>query len=148
MQIFMSFYFWTLHLIWWLIYSEQRLNLWDCNEPEAQPWYGRSQQHAILSLSSQGQWLHTRLHLGNVTSHHLRYRPWGAPRTQLFFPLGFHQRKETLLPSSLNVLPVPSPASPHQCWETQGFVHSQGWEACVLLHNARSTSKGCFPSLV
>lgn len=49
MQLFMPFYFWTLHLIQWFIYSKQRHNLQDCNKPGAQSRYERSQWHTIRS---------------------------------------------------------------------------------------------------
>lgn len=51
MQLFMSFYFWTLHLIQQLIYSKQRQNLQDCNKPGAHSWHKRSQWHTVRSLS-------------------------------------------------------------------------------------------------
>lgn len=51
MQLFMSFYFWTLHLIRRLIYSKQRQNLQDCNKPGAHSWHKRSQWHTVRSPS-------------------------------------------------------------------------------------------------
>lgn len=51
MQLFMSFYFWTLHLIRRLIYSKHRQNLQDCNKPGAHSWLKRSQWHTVCSPS-------------------------------------------------------------------------------------------------
>lgn len=126
MQVFMSFYFWTLHLIWWLIYSKQRLNLQDCNKPGAQPRYGRSQRHAIRSPSiTRAIAAHT------VTPGQChRPQPWAltlghSRNPALPSPWATIKKREPCptLPQqkALNRLPVPSSSSPQQHWEMLGL---------------------------
>lgn len=147
MQLFMSFYFWTLHLIRRLIYSKQRQNLQDCNKPGAYSWHKRSQWHTVCSPSIAraiaARWVTP------AQCHQLQR--WATPGTHHTFPLGWGQEQCSTPPSCSKKPSMPSQWQvPPPCSHTEILwdYSSCSWSPCVLLSNVRSASKGDFPWLV
>lgn len=152
MQLFMSFYFWTLHLIPWLIYSKQRHNLQDCNKPGAQSWRERSQRHTThcssITEAIAPHWV--------TPGQCHQLQPWyrlqqATPGTHHPLPLRWGPQ-EGPIPSSCSKKPsTPSQCQvPPPCSCDGEFWHSSphGWSSCAPLSNVRSASKGYFPQLV
>lgn len=122
MQLFMPFYFWTLHLIWRLIYSQQRQNLQDCNKPGAHSWHKRSHWHTVRSPPHHAGHSCTLGHTWTMSPAaalgHPRYPPPLPPRERTRSV--FHPTQ--LLQKALNSLPVTSPTTLKPYWET-GIIH-------------------------
>lgn len=147
MQLFMSFYFWTLHLIRQLIYSKQRQNLQDCNKPGAHSWHKRSQWHTVRSPSIARAIAACWVTPGQ--RHQLQH--WATLGTHHPFPLGWGQKKCCTPPSCSKKPSMPFQWQvPPPCSHTGklGDYSSCSWSPWVLLSNVRSASKGDFPWLV
>lgn len=146
MQLFMPFYFWTLHLIQWLIYSKQTHNLQDCNKPGAQSRYERSQWHTIRSPLVRRAMAACWVTPGQCHQQ----QPWvltgvgpaQVPTTP--FSLGEDQKRVLFHPAT--------PKSP-QCQIPPPISHAgklwdyspRGCSPCAPLSNVRSGREGYFP---
>lgn len=147
MQLFMSFYFWTLHLIRRLIYSKQRQNLQNCNKPGAHSWHKSSQWHTVHSSSIARAIAACWVTPGQC--HQLQH--WATPGTHPPIPSWvrprcvFHPTSCSKKPSMTSQQQVP-PAWSHtgKLWD----YSSCSWSPYVLLSNVRSANKGDFPWLV
>lgn len=147
MQLFMPFYFWTLHLIRRLIYSKQRQNLQDCNKPGAHSWHKRSHWHTVRSLSTTRATAACWVTPGQC--HQLQR--WATPGTHHPFPLGSGQEVCSTPPSCSKKPSIPSQwqVSHHReaILGNSGIIHPVAEAPVCCLVMREVPAKGTFHGL-
>lgn len=148
----MSFYFWTLHLIRWLIYSKQRHNLQGCNKPGAQPRYERGRWHTTRSPSvtraTAARWV--------TPGQCHQPQPWvptgaGPPQVPTTpFPLGEDQKRVPSHPAAPKSPQRPPSAESHHpaaALGNFGIIHPAAGALVHHLVMREVPAKGTFHSL-